>query len=85
MWDGVSFLELKVPPKYSGNLCGLCGDFNGDKSDDFKGRNGGDPLPDGQSFGDTWRVGGLRACSVEPRDMPKAYEPRYTAATETDF
>ena len=32
-------------------------------------------VTDGQAFGDQWRVGGLRACSVLPRDMPTSYEP----------
>lgn len=72
LWDGVSFLEMTVSPKYRGQLCGLCGNFNGDSSDDFSGQT------DGQHFGDSWRVGGLRACSVLPKDMPKSYEPECT-------
>ncbi len=66
LWDGVSFLELTAPSKFRSRLCGLCGNFNGDRTDDFYGRDGGFH-PDGQSFGDTWRVGGDRACSVLPR------------------
>lgn len=67
-WDGVSFLELSVNERYRGRLCGLCGNFNGDESDDLSGH------VDGQSFGNTWRVGGFRACSVLPRDMPHSYQ-----------
>ena len=81
LWDGVSFLELTVPPKYRDNLCGLCGNFNGNRADDFFGRNG-HHFETGQSFGDTWRVGGLRACSVLPRDMPQSYEPQCTQSWE---
>ncbi len=66
LWDGVSFLELSVSSKYRGRLHGLCGNFNGDKRDDFFGLDGS-VYPDGQSFGDSNRVGGLRACSVLPR------------------
>ena len=33
---------------------------------------------DGQRFGDAWRVGGLKACSVLPQDMPRSYEPHCT-------
>ena len=82
MWDGVSFLELSVKPKYQNQLCGLCGNFNGNRYDDFYGRHG---LihSNGQDFGDTWRVGGLRACSVLPRDMPKHYEPQCTQSWES--
>ena len=77
LWDGVSFLEMTVPPKYRGQLCGLCGNFNGDKSDDFYGKQH-THFTDGQHFGDSWRVGGLRACSVLPQDMPHSYEPECT-------
>ncbi len=59
-------MELSVGPKYRGQLSGLCGNFNGDKHDDFYGLDGS-MYPDGQSFGDSNRVGGLRACSVLPR------------------
>merc|ERR1712038_1592327 len=62
LWDGVSFLEMTVPPKYRDQLCGLCGNFNGDKTDDFFDRRHQEKTPyqDGQHFGDSWRVGGLR-------------------------
>ena len=74
---------MTVPSKYRGQLCGLCGDFNGDKSDDFfSGKSPKSPqnrqIEDGQHFGDSWRVGGLRACSVLPKDMPHSYEPECT-------
>ena len=82
MWDGVSFLELMLPAKFRSNVCGLCGNFNGDPSDDFQGRDGVSVFEDGQSFGDDWRVGGLRACSVLPRDMQHSYEPHCTQSWE---
>ena len=69
LWDGVSFLELTVPPKMRGLMCGLCGNFNGAAADDFRGR-GGQLLSSGQQFGNSWRVGGRKACSVLPRDVP---------------
>jgi hypothetical protein len=78
----VSFLELTVSPKYRGRLCGLCGNFDGDRANDFYGRRGERHL-DGQAFGDNWRVGGLRACSVLPRDMPHSYEPQCTQTWES--
>lgn len=68
---------MTVPPKYRGQICGLCGNFNGDKNDDFYGKEH-THFKDGQHFGDSWRVGGLRACSVLPKDMPHSYEPECT-------
>ncbi len=78
LWDGVSFLEMTVPPKYRNSLCGLCGNFNGDKEDDFYGRDGLTQYRQSQQFGDAWRVGGMKACSILPRDMPHSYEPECT-------
>ena len=82
LWDGVSFLEITVPPKFRNRLCGLCGNFNGDKRDDFYGRKGKNHL-DGQHFGNSWRVGGYRACSILPQDMPKSYEPHCSQSWES--
>ena len=73
MWDGVSFLEMTVPSKFRDQLCGLCGNFNGDPVDDFVGKRGGSYVS-GQDFGTSWRVGGLRACSILPKDMPEHYQ-----------
>ena len=81
LWDGVSFLEMTAPSKYHDELCGLCGNFNGEANDDFdfgKKSRQITHYKNGQKFGDSWRVGGLRACSVLPKDMPHSYEPQCT-------
>ena len=84
LWDGVSFLELSVPPKFRNRMCGLCGNYDGDKADDFYGRDGTGLVHgnDPQAFGDDMRVGGLRACSVLPRDMPTVSERHCTQTWE---
>ena len=38
-WYGRSCVRLYVPETYKSNLAGLCGLFNGDKSDDFTTRD----------------------------------------------
>ena len=44
------------------------------QANDFYGRDSPAGLiHDVQAFGDDWRVGGLRACSVLPRDMPAVH------------
>ncbi|XP_008402072.1 von Willebrand factor-like, partial [Poecilia reticulata] len=35
MYDGSSTVSISVSPDYRGNMCGLCGDFNGNPNDDF--------------------------------------------------
>ncbi|KAL7381442.1 hypothetical protein ABVT39_005557 [Epinephelus coioides] len=54
-YDLVYHVTVTVPGSYNGRTCGLCGNFNNDKADDFQ-------LPDGnmtkdlQTFGEAWKV-----------------------------
>lgn len=54
-YDLIYHVTVTVPGNYRGRTCGLCGNFNNDKKDDFQ-------LPDGnvakdfQSFGAAWKV-----------------------------
>ena len=84
LWDGVSFLEMTVPSKFQDQLCGLCGNFNGDPADDFVGKRGGSYVS-GQDFGSSWRVGGLRACSILPKDMPEHYQVKAIYSSSPDL
>ncbi|XP_066271170.1 uncharacterized protein [Branchiostoma lanceolatum] len=38
-FDGRHRVKVDVPRTYMGNMCGLCGDFNGDPSDDLNGQS----------------------------------------------
>ncbi|KAH9514062.1 hypothetical protein Btru_030109 [Bulinus truncatus] len=70
-WDGDSFLEVTVTTKYKYRMCGLCGNYNGIKSDDLIGRDG-TVYMSGQQFGSTWRVGSKSACHAEADTIIKA-------------
>ena len=39
-WDGNHFLSVTVPSSANGTVCGLCGQYNTDQSDDLEQRNG---------------------------------------------
>jgi hypothetical protein len=66
MWDGDSFVEVTVSSRYKNQgLCGLCGNYNGLKSDDLTGSDGV-MYRDEEEFGDSWRVGGKHACKARP-------------------
>ncbi|XP_067902931.1 kielin/chordin-like protein isoform X2 [Heterodontus francisci] len=70
-WDWKSFVEIDVPESLQSRMCGLCGNFNGNSSDDFV-------LPSGEvalspiGFGNSWLVmlnkGSL--CSAEDIEDP---------------
>ncbi|KYO24643.1 hypothetical protein Y1Q_0021927 [Alligator mississippiensis] len=55
LYDTSSYVLVTVPSTYQGRLCGLCGNYNGDESDDFL-------LPTGKGtqnvdeFGASWKV-----------------------------
>jgi len=54
-YDLVYHVTITVPGNYNSRTCGLCGNFNDDKADEFQ-------LPDGnvtkdfQAFGEAWKV-----------------------------
>ncbi|XP_060132429.1 IgGFc-binding protein [Zootoca vivipara] len=55
LYDSSRYVLVSVPSVYQGQMCGLCGNFNGDRSDEFQ-------LPDEKStgnvteFGASWKV-----------------------------
>lgn len=55
LWDGQSQVEVRVPGSYRGQVCGLCGNFNGFAQDDLRGPEGL-LLPTEAAFGNSWQV-----------------------------
>ncbi|XP_051017994.1 IgGFc-binding protein-like [Acomys russatus] len=67
LFDGNSFLRLHVPAAYAGALCGLCGNYNKDPSDDLTAVGG---KPEG------WQVGGTPGCDqCQPGPCPHSCTP----------
>ena len=52
-WEGSHYVDLGVSSKWQGMLCGLCGNYNNDNSDDFTLRNGS-LTASVNEFGDSW-------------------------------
>lgn len=67
LWDGIGFLEVTASSSYKKKLCGLCGNFNSIVRDDLTTRSGiiyKEPTKeDIRKFGNSWRVGGKKACT----------------------
>lgn len=57
-WDGKESIMLAVTSDQQGNTCGLCGTFNGDKTDDFK-TDSGAVVSSAASFAASWKRSAL--------------------------
>ncbi|XP_054711159.1 BMP-binding endothelial regulator protein-like [Uloborus diversus] len=69
VWDGNSYLEVSVPSSYKGLLCGLCGNYNGNISDEFKTKQG-KLAKNPEEFGNSWRVGQMKRCTISQTSTP---------------
>uniref|UniRef100_S4R6Z7 VWFD domain-containing protein n=1 Tax=Petromyzon marinus TaxID=7757 RepID=S4R6Z7_PETMA len=54
-FDGNHHVEIVVPGEYAGQLCGICGNFNGDGSDDNL-KPDGSAAASSNELGNSWRV-----------------------------
>ena len=78
-WDGSNRVEISVSSSWQGQLCGLCGNYNSDASDDFV-------LPDGSvttsenEFGDSWLYANTSSTCVVPPPPPPCPDSVTTAA-----
>ncbi|XP_076369994.1 hemocytin-like isoform X2 [Tachypleus tridentatus] len=68
LWDKGTRVYVRADPVWKGKLKGLCGDFNGDASDDFKLPSGGVPVSNPIEFGDSWKVFEYCPKSKQPED-----------------
>nr|XP_060638850.1 zonadhesin [Anolis sagrei ordinatus] len=64
-FDGNHHAEVSVPPSYYGYLCGLCGNYNGEVSDDNLMPDGTSAGTDADKLGESWQVpdAGDEGCS----------------------
>ncbi|XP_029942569.1 alpha-tectorin-like [Salarias fasciatus] len=60
-FDGRSTVFITLPSDFRGETCGLCGNFNGNSSDDFYTPSGTVTSPD--EFGAAWKVVSDYSCS----------------------
>ena len=54
-WDGNFRVDITVASHLQGQLCGLCGTYNGNRDDDYTDPSGA-VLADVNAFGDSWLV-----------------------------
>nr|XP_031300131.1 von Willebrand factor [Camelus dromedarius]XP_031300132.1 von Willebrand factor [Camelus dromedarius] len=80
-WDGRGRLLVKLSPVYAGRTCGLCGNYNGNRGDDFLTPAGlAEPLV--EHFGNSWKLrGDCEDLRRQPSD-PCSLNPRHTRFAE---
>ncbi|XP_077146435.1 IgGFc-binding protein-like isoform X6 [Ranitomeya variabilis] len=61
-FDGNHKVQVNIPGSYSGKVCGLCGNFNGNAADDFLNPDGA-LEPDSNSLGNSWQVDNDTSCT----------------------
>ncbi|XP_044792351.1 zonadhesin [Bubalus bubalis] len=54
-WDGDQQLYVRVPSTYSSKLCGFCGNYDGDSSNDNQ-KPDGRPARDEKELGHSWQI-----------------------------
>uniref|UniRef100_A0A4W3GPY7 IgGFc-binding protein-like n=1 Tax=Callorhinchus milii TaxID=7868 RepID=A0A4W3GPY7_CALMI len=63
-YDWRSRITVTLPSTYSGQVCGLCGDFDRNKQNDLT-MKGGKPAPNPTQFGESWQVATTPGCSSQ--------------------
>ncbi|XP_014749753.1 PREDICTED: IgGFc-binding protein-like [Sturnus vulgaris] len=58
---------VTVPQTYMGRLCGLCGNYNGQRNDDFQ-LSSGQLAPDATAFGSAWKTAATPCNDTCPKD-----------------
>ena len=90
-WDGVFRVEVTVSQIWENELCGLCGNFNNDATDDFETPSGSLALTE-NAFGNSWLYtnssSGCSRLSVPPtcsNDIMTEAQTRCEAMSQTVF
>ncbi|XP_078495955.1 IgGFc-binding protein-like [Ciona intestinalis] len=70
IYDGKSYLTVRMPSTYSGIVEGLCGNYNGNPDDDFTRRGTRIILTDPTQFGNQFQTSSKPGCTraLPPRD-----------------
>ncbi|XP_039268050.2 mucin-5B-like isoform X2 [Styela clava] len=79
LWNHDNAVKVQLSPNYSGEVCGLCGNFDYDQSNDFQ-TSDGDIVADPNVFGNSWKLietcpdseGEPHPCDVYPHRAPWA-------------
>ncbi|XP_076013062.1 zonadhesin, like [Genypterus blacodes] len=82
-FDGVHHLEITVPGDYFNKLCGMCGNYNGNASDDNL-MPDNKPAKDAIQLGNSWKSEGDSDPNCQPDTRPDVH-PNCTVEEEKQY
>ena len=82
-WDGVNRVEVTVSSSWQGRLCGLCGNYNNDSTDDFI-RQDSQQVSNANDFVASWAVGDTSSCGTLAQGLPCIGTARTTATARCE-
>ncbi|KAG2468426.1 FCGBP protein, partial [Polypterus senegalus] len=84
-WDGSHFAEIIVPSSYYDQMCGLCGNYNGDPKDDFMKPNG-EMANSSDEFANSWQTqeDEDKICKPDNEVDPPCDEQLYNMVADPD-
>ncbi|XP_029473208.1 IgGFc-binding protein-like [Rhinatrema bivittatum] len=83
-FDGNHRVEVTLPSKYQGRVCGMCGNYNGNKLDDFLNPDG-ELETDSVSLGNSWQVHNDTSCSPGYDHEPNCTEEEKQILESSSF
>ncbi|XP_030070610.1 otogelin-like protein [Microcaecilia unicolor] len=71
-WDGSSGVYIKLTEEFKGKPCGLCGNYNGNRSDDLMAQHTDEHTEDIATFANSWSIEtpDELACTATALDFP---------------
>ncbi|KAG8540508.1 hypothetical protein GDO81_019163, partial [Engystomops pustulosus] len=83
-FDGNHRVVVTIPHEYADKVCGLCGNFNGNKTDDFLNPDG-ELEPDSNSLGNSWQVDNDTRCTTGPEINPNCTDDEKATIASNSF
>ncbi|XP_068456117.1 zonadhesin [Clinocottus analis] len=83
-YDNAGAVHVALPPAYSDKVCGLCGNYNHVRKDDFR-KPDGTTAQDATALAKSWQAGPATSSSCETILVPHQCDPQEMAAYSSEL